>query len=54
MTTLSARVPPDLAQAVQRIAKRETRTSSQIVARLLRTELERLGEVEPTTKSEDD
>ncbi|MGE4188077.1 MAG: hypothetical protein AB7E81_24165 [Hyphomicrobiaceae bacterium] len=45
--TLSARVSQEVAAAVQRIAEREDRSPSYIMARILKAEMERLGELDP-------
>jgi predicted transcriptional regulator len=44
--TLSTRVSQEVAAAVQRIAEREDRSPSYIMARILRAEMERIGELD--------
>lgn len=45
MVTVAAKVPPAVAEALQRLATRDERTLSQIMLRIVRAELERLGEL---------
>jgi predicted DNA-binding protein len=48
--TVSTRIPPEMAAALQRMAEREERTASQIIARILKRELEALGELSTSGK----
>lgn len=48
---ITARLTPDVVEAVQRIAEREERTVSQVMLRLIRERLQAVGELPPDTGS---